>query len=186
MSGSASASRLVARSNCARLLRSSGDVRVVLAEALLINLQRPAHERFRLRQPVGVLKQLRQIVEVSGDVRVVLAEALLINHERAAHERFCLRQPVGGLKQLSQIVEVSGNVRVVLAEALLINLQRPAHERLRLRQPVGGQKQLRQIVEISGDVLGFSPKLCSSILRARRMSGSASAWSAASKRNVAN
>ena len=60
ISGSASPSRLVSCSNWARLLRSVRDVRMVGAEARLVDGQRAAHQRFRLAEPVGGLQQLRR------------------------------------------------------------------------------------------------------------------------------
>ena len=59
MSGSASASRLVAWSNSARLLRSVATLGWSLPEALLVDGQGAAHQRFGLGQPVGGLEQLQ-------------------------------------------------------------------------------------------------------------------------------
>jgi len=46
------------------------------AEVLLVDCERAPIQRFGLTQTVGVLQQLRQIVEVCGDVRILGAEAL--------------------------------------------------------------------------------------------------------------
>ena len=106
---------------------------------------------------------------------MVLPEALLIDREGAAHQRFGLGEPVGGLEQRRQVVEAHGDVGVVLPEALLIDGEGAAHQRFGLGEPVGGLKQLSQVVEALA-TLGWSvPKLCSSMARARRISGSASA-----------
>ena len=66
INGSASASRFVAWSNCRQVVEVCGDVWMILAEALLVDGQRAAHQRLGLRQPVRGLKQLRQVVEVCG------------------------------------------------------------------------------------------------------------------------
>ena len=58
-------SRFVAWSNCARLLRRMATFGMVWAVALLVDRQRPAHQRLGLRQPVRGLEQHRQVVEVS-------------------------------------------------------------------------------------------------------------------------
>jgi len=58
---------------------------MVLAEACLIDGERPAHQRFRLAEPVAVFQQLGEVVEVGRDVRMVLAEACLVDGECAAH-----------------------------------------------------------------------------------------------------
>ena len=63
---------------------------MVFAEALLVDGERALHQRLGLSQAVGVLQQLRQIVEVAGDVGVVLAEALLVDRERVLEKRFCI------------------------------------------------------------------------------------------------
>ena len=63
MSGSASASRFVAWSNWARLLRSSGDVGVDPLRTTSRRWPAAPHERLGLVQPVRVLEQLRQVVE---------------------------------------------------------------------------------------------------------------------------
>ena len=63
ISGSASASRLVACSNSARLLRRMATSGCSGPEALLVDGQRAAHQRLGLGQPVGGLQQLRQVVE---------------------------------------------------------------------------------------------------------------------------
>ena len=52
---------------------------MVRAEALLVNRQRPPHQRLSFRKPVRGLKQLGQIVEADGDTRMVLPEARLAN-----------------------------------------------------------------------------------------------------------
>jgi hypothetical protein len=46
------------------------DVRVVDAEACLVNGERAAIQRLRLAEPVGVVQQLSEIVEGSPDVRM--------------------------------------------------------------------------------------------------------------------
>ena len=176
ISGSASASRFVACSNCARLLRSRGDVGVIGAEALLVDGQRAAHQRLGLGQPVRVLQQLRQVVEVAGDIGVIGPEALLVDGQRAAHQRLGLGQPVRGLEQLRQVVEVDGDVGVLGAEARLVDGQRAAHQRLGLGQPVRGLEQLRQVVEVGWRRWGARARSsASSMASARRISGSASA-----------
>jgi hypothetical protein len=42
------------------------------------------HQRQRFVQPIGVLEQLRQVVEVGGDFGVLVAVGLLIDGQRAA------------------------------------------------------------------------------------------------------
>ena len=81
ISGSASASRLVAWSNCARLLRRWRRG-MVGAVGLLVDGQRPAHQRLGLGQAVGGLEQLRQVVEADGDVGVLGAVGLLVDGQR--------------------------------------------------------------------------------------------------------
>ena len=119
ISGSASPSRLVACSNRARLLRRDRDVRMVLAEACLVDGERAAHQRFRLAEPVGGLQQQGEVVEVARDVWMVLAKACLVDGERAAHQRFRLAEPIGRLHQLGEVVDGVRDVRMVLAEACL-------------------------------------------------------------------
>ena len=94
---------------------------------------------------------------------------------RAAISGSASRQPVGGLEQLRQVVEVSGDVGVVGPEALLVDGERAAHQRLGLGQPVGVLEQRGQVVEAMATFGCSGPKLFSSIARARRISGSASA-----------
>ena len=65
-SGSASARRFVARSSCARLLRSNRHIGMIRAIALLVDRERAAHQRLGLGEAVRVLKQLREIVEVGS------------------------------------------------------------------------------------------------------------------------
>ncbi len=125
---------------------------MVGTEALLVNGQRSAHQRLGLRQPVGVLEQLCQVVEFCGNIRVVKAVVLFSDGQRAAHQRLGLRQPVGVLEQLCQVVEFYSDVRVVRAVALLVNGQRSAHQRLGLRQPVRVLEQPRQVVEVPGHI----------------------------------
>ena len=104
ISGSASASRFVAWSNCARLLRPWRRPGV-RGRRTARDGQRPAHQRLGLRQPVRGLEQLRQVVEAGGHVRVLGAVGLLVDGQRPAHQRLGLRQPVRGLEQLRQVVE---------------------------------------------------------------------------------
>ena len=52
------------------------------AVGLLVDGQRPAHQRLGLRQPVRGLEQLRQVVEARGDVRVFGAVGLLVDGQR--------------------------------------------------------------------------------------------------------
>jgi hypothetical protein len=49
--------------------------------------QRAAHRRFRLPQPVGVLQQLREVVESGRDVRMRVAVSGLGDRRSAALER---------------------------------------------------------------------------------------------------
>ena len=64
ISGSASARRLVSWSNWRQVVEVTGDLGVIGAEALLVDRQRPAHQRLGLGQAVRGLKQQRQVVEV--------------------------------------------------------------------------------------------------------------------------
>ena len=64
ISGSASASRLVAWSSCGQVVEVDGDVGMVGAEARLVDGERAAHQRLGLGEPVGGLEQLGQVVEV--------------------------------------------------------------------------------------------------------------------------
>ena len=89
------------------MLRSRGDVRVIGAEACLVDGKRAPHQRLGLGEPVRGLEELRQIVEVAGDVRVIGAEAFLVDGKRAPHQRLGLGEPVRGLEELRQIVEVA-------------------------------------------------------------------------------
>ena len=114
-SGSASARRLVACSNAARLLRAvatSG----WSGPSSLVDRQGPAVERLGLGQAVGGLQQRRQVVEADGDVGVVRAVAALVDRQGPAVERLGLGQAVGVLEQLRQVVEVGGDVGVVRAK----------------------------------------------------------------------
>ena len=148
ISGSASASRFVAWSNAARLLRSLAT----------LGWSGPKHfsSMARARRISGSASPSRfvawsnrgQVVEADGDVGVVRSEALLVDGERAAHQRLGLAKPVRGLEQLGQVVEAAGDVGVVRSEALLVDGQRAAHQRLGLGEPVRGLEQLRQVVEV--------------------------------------
>ena len=80
-------------------------------------------QRLRLRQAVGGLQQLRQVVESEGHVEVVIAVAGLIDRQGTPHQRLRLRQAVGGLQQLSQVVEISGHIGMIGAVAGLIDRQ---------------------------------------------------------------
>ena len=105
ISGSASASRLVAWSSCGQVVEGGGDVGMLRAEALLVDGERAAIQRLGLGQPVGGLQQLGQVVEVAGDVWVVGTEALLVDGERAAIERLGLGEAALVAVQLSQLIE---------------------------------------------------------------------------------
>jgi hypothetical protein len=52
--------------------------------------QRAAHQRFRLAEPVGVLQQRGEVVELDHDPWMVLAVAGLLNVQPATHQRFRL------------------------------------------------------------------------------------------------
>ena len=67
ISGSASASRFVAWSNCSQVIEANGDLGVVLAVGLLVDGQGAAHQRLGLRQPVRGLEQRSQVIEICGD-----------------------------------------------------------------------------------------------------------------------
>ena len=110
ISGSASASRLVAWSNSARLLRAVATSGWSRPEALLIDGEGAAHQRFGLGQPVGGLEQLRQVVEAGGDVRVVGPEALFVNLQGAAHQRFGLGVESGSNEEQSELTGREGDV----------------------------------------------------------------------------
>ena len=99
ISGSASARRLVACSNPARLLRLVATFGMVRAQGSPRDGHRPAHQRLGLREAVGGLQQSGEVVEGAGHIRMVLAEAGFADGQRAAHKRLGLREPVGGLQQ---------------------------------------------------------------------------------------
>ena len=103
ISGSASASRFVAWSNDARLLRS-GDVRVFGPVGLLVDGQRAAHQRLGLRQPVRGLEQLSQVVEACGDVRVFGAVGLLVDGQP---------RRISGSASASRFVSCSNDARLL-------------------------------------------------------------------------
>ena len=84
ISGSASASRLVAWSNMGQVVEVDGDSGVFRAVGLLVDGQRAAHQRLGLRQSVRGLEQPSQVIEVSGDVGVFHSVGALVDGQRGA------------------------------------------------------------------------------------------------------
>ncbi len=50
---------------------------MILAETLLISLERAAHQRFRLREPIGGPEQDSRVIEADGNFWMVLGAVLL-------------------------------------------------------------------------------------------------------------
>ena len=76
----------------------------MLAEGRHVDLQRSPHQRFGLREPVGVLQQGRQIVQANCHVRVMLAESGHVDLQSTPHQRLRLSESAGALQQLTQLV----------------------------------------------------------------------------------
>ena len=65
---------------------------------VLINLQGLPHQRLGLRQAVGGLEQVSQIVQIYGHIGMVRPVTGLINRQGLPHQRLGLRQAVGGFE----------------------------------------------------------------------------------------
>src|SRR6266581_1328941 len=88
-----------------KIVEIGRDLRMVGAEALLINRQRSPIERLGLAQPVCSAQQPGQIVERGRDVWMIRAKALFGDRQRPKIERLGLVQPVCSAQQPGQIVE---------------------------------------------------------------------------------
>ena len=136
-SGSASPSRFVAWSNCARLLRSLATSGCSGPKLFSSMASARRIKRLGLAQPVGGLEQLRQIVEVGGDVGVLRPEATF--------RRWPAPGASSGSASPSRFVAWSNDARLLRSVAtlgcsgpklLLVDGQRPPHQAARPR-PAG-------------------------------------------------
>ncbi len=68
-----------------QIVEAEDHIRMVRAEAFLIDGERAPHQGLGIGKTVRGLKQRRQIVEAYGHIGMIGPEAFLVDGERAAH-----------------------------------------------------------------------------------------------------
>jgi hypothetical protein len=118
---------------------------MVLSQSGFINGKFTTHKSLCLLHTIGILEQLREVVELSGDVGMIPVEIGFHEVQSAAHQNLCLLQMIRILEQQCEVIERSGNPGFAFYMARFLPGYDLAKQTLCLGEAIAVLIQLRQL-----------------------------------------